>query len=475
MHPTDILGAMSMLDLSRLQFGVTTLYHFLFVPITIGTGFLVAIMQTCWVRTGNEKWLRATKFFGKLFLINFAMGVVTGLVQEFQFGMNWSDFSRFVGDIFGAPLAVEGLLAFFLESTFLGLWIFGWDRLPKKVHLATIWVAAIGTVLSAYFILAANSFMQHPTAYYYNAKLGRVQLQDFGQLLTQQTSVITFVHVLSAAFVTSGACVAGISAWLLVRGKSPDVARACLKLGCWTVLVAAVFIGYSGDAQARRMVAEQPMKMAAAEALCTTEAPASFSVFAIRFGDDCSNEKSIEIPHLLSLLATHTWDGQVQGTENLQTQYAAQYGPGNYVPNVPLSFWSFRLMIGLGMLPALFALIALWMIRKKRVPKSKWFARAALLVPFLPLAANLFGWILTEVGRQPWVVFGLLKTAQGVSPTSTVAKVTTSLVVFALLYGALAVVEFGLLRRAIILGPPETVPDPFEEDSSGERQLSITY
>jgi len=469
---------MSALDLSRWQFAITTLYHFLFVPITIGTGFLVAIMQTAWVRTGDEKWLRATKFFGKIFLINFAMGVVTGIVQEFQFGMNWSDFSRFVGDVFGAPLAIEGLLAFFLESTFLGLWIFGWDRLPKRVHLLTIWLAAIGTLLSAYFILAANSFMQHPVGYYYNETLGRVQLNDFGSLLFQETTLVTVFHTLSACFITSGALVAGISAWLLVRGKAADVARSTLKLGSVTVLLAAVALGISGDLQARLMVDEQPMKMAAAEALCETAAPASFTVFTTNPSCDGGDQGwSWEIPHVLSLLATHTWDGEVQGMNNLQASYQQEYGAGDYRPSAPIAFWSFRLMIGVGMLAALFALAALWLTRKGRTPKSKWFGRAALTVPFLPLLANLFGWILTENGRQPWVVFGLLKTEQGVSPTSTTGLVATSLIVLTVLYAILAVVEVGLIRRAMILGPPDQVADPFESrsDGSDQRALSITY
>ncbi len=470
-------SGMSALDLSRWQFGIVTVYHFLFVPITLGLSFMVAIMQTAWVRTDNEKWLKATKFFGKLFLINFAMGVVTGIVQEFQFGMNWSDFSRFVGDIFGAPLAVEGLLAFFLESTFIGLWIFGWDRLPKKVHLATIWLASIGTMLSAYFILAANSFMQHPTAYQYNPELGRVELQNFGDVLTQNTAVFAFLHVMAGAFMVSGAVVAGIAAWYLVRGRSTDMARACVKLGAWTILVASVGIAWTGDSEAKIMVQQQPMKMAAAEALYETSAPAAFSIFTVGTLDGSKPLFSIDIPHGLSLLATSTWNGEVQGINNLQAQYEQQFGPGDYKPNIPVAYWMFRLMIGVGMIASVFALWALWITRKGRQPTSKWFARAGLTIPFLPVAAMSFGWIFTEMGRQPWVVFGLLKTSQGVSPTSTPWMVWTSMITLTLLYGALAVVEFGLLRRAVIIGPPETVEDPFLEDAdaSSDRPLSISY
>nr|HPJ19867.1 cytochrome ubiquinol oxidase subunit I [Actinomycetota bacterium] len=299
---------MNALNLSQWQFAITTVYHFFFVPITIGTSFLVAGMQTAWVRTGDEKWLRATKFFGKLFLINFAMGVVTGIVQEFQFGMNWSDYSRFVGDIFGAPLAVEGLLAFFLESTFLGLWIFGWDRLPKKLHLATIWLAATGTLLSAYFILAANSFMQHPVGYVFNPETQRAEMTDFGEVLLQPLAMITFSHVITMAFMVAGLFVAGISAWLVSKKRSLDMARSTLKLGAVTAIVAFVLTGITGDMQATKMVEIQPMKMAAAEALYETAAPAPFSIFTIGTLDGSEPVFSIDIPHGLSLLATHSWD-----------------------------------------------------------------------------------------------------------------------------------------------------------------------
>ncbi|MEI6620916.1 MAG: cytochrome ubiquinol oxidase subunit I [Actinomycetes bacterium] len=476
MHPVDLV-AFDVLDVSRLQFGVTTVYHFFFVPITLGLSMMVAVMQTLWVRTNDEKWLRATKFFGKIFLINFAMGVVTGIVQEFQFGMNWSDFSRFVGDIFGAPLAIEGLLAFFLESTFLGLWIFGWDRLPKKMHLATIWLASIGTWLSAYFILAANSFMQHPVGYVFNPQTNRAELNDFASVLTQKLSVLTFGHVIAASILTAGTLVAGISAWLLVRGKSPDVARSTLKFGAWAILVGFALVAFIGDSLGVLMVDLQPMKMAAAEALFNTAAPAPFSVITLFSGDGLSAIWSLDVPHLLSLLATHTWDGQVVGVDQLQQQMTQQFGPGSYIPSVPIAFWSFRLMIGAGSIAALWAIYALFAVRKGHTPKSKWFARLAIIAIFLPLVANSFGWILTEMGRQPWVAWGLMKTENGVSPTSTSALVWTSLIVFTVLYGVLAVVEVGLVRRAVIIGPPEEVPDPFlvEADAAGDRPLSITY
>src|SRR6266542_6295862 len=279
--PAGILRSMDAIDLARWQFGITTVYHFLFVPITIGLSALVAGLHTAWYRTGNVKYRRMTQFWGKLFLINFAMGVVTGIVQEFQFGMNWSDYSRFVGDIFGAPLAIEGLLAFFLESTFLGLWIFGWDRLPKKLHLATIWLASIGTLLSAYFILAANSWMQHPVGYAVNSDRGRAELHSIWAVLSNSTTLVTFPHTITACFLTAGAFVLAISAWHLRRRHQQDVFRPSLRLGAWVVLIAGVGVLVTGDMQARIMTEQQPMKMAAAEALYNTAKPASFSVFTI--------------------------------------------------------------------------------------------------------------------------------------------------------------------------------------------------
>jgi len=454
----------NVLDLSRWQFGITTVYHFLFVPITIGLGFLVAGFETAWIRTGRERWLRLTKFYGKLFLINFALGVVTGIVQEFQFGMNWSAYSRLVGNIFGAPLAIEALLAFFLESTFLGLWIFGWDRLPPKVHAACMWIAATGTLLSAYFILAANAWMQHPVGYTYNAKTGQDNLQSFAKVMFNPAQLAGFPHVIAGCFLTAGSLVAGIALWQLLRrpGITADHATAfrhALKAGAITAIIGAVAVVITGDTQAKLFTTQyQPMKMAAAEALYHTAQPAPFSLLTIGSLNGSHPVFEITIPRVLSFLATGNWSSQVQGIDNLQQQYQAQFGPGSYVPVIPVTYWSFRLMIGMGLLAALIAIVALWTTRRGRTPAHgkrglwrKTLIAGAVTLPLLPLIGNSTGWIMTEMGRQPWLVYGQMKTSAGVSANSA-GEVLASLVIFTLLYGVLAVIEAGLMLKYIKAG-----------------------
>ena len=467
---------MNSLDLARWQFAITTVYHFLFVPITIGMAFLVAGLQTAWYRTGKLKYLRATKFFGKLFLINFAIGVVTGIVQEFQFGMNWSSYSRFVGDIFGAPLAMEGLLAFFLESTFLGLWIFGWDRLPKKLHLASIWLAATGTLLSAYFILAANSWMQHPVGYVLNAEKGRAELVDIKAVLTQKTALATFFHTIPSAAFTAGAFIAGISAYLIIKKRDAEMARSTFKMGAITMLVSFILVGVSGDLTARVMTEQQPMKMAAAEALYNSQNNAPFSLLTIGTLDGSKSVFQIGVPSMLSFMSTGNFDGVVEGVNDLEAKYDEQFGAGDYTPNIPLAYWSFRLMIGFGTIGALFALLALWQMRKGGTPTGKWFAPAMISLPFLPLLANSFGWIFTETARQPWAVFGLIKTADGVSAVVSAGAVLFTMIVFTLLYGVLAFIEVGLTLKVIKNGPAEELDyeDP-KLGGSDDKQLVMAY
>ncbi|MFE1749802.1 cytochrome ubiquinol oxidase subunit I [Streptomyces anandii] len=466
--------------LARWQFGITTVYHFLFVPLTISLAALTAGLQTAWVRTDKEKYLRATKFWGKLFLINIAMGVVTGIVQEFQFGMNWSDYSRFVGDIFGAPLAFEALIAFFFESTFIGLWIFGWDKLPKKIHLACIWMVSIGTILSAYFILAANSWMQHPVGYRINKAKGRAELTDFWAVLTQNTALSQVFHTLSAAFLTGGAFMVGIAAFHLARKKHVTTMKTSLRLGLVTVVIAGLLTAVSGDVLGKVMFKQQPMKMAAAEALWDGRKPAPFSVFAYGDVEKGHNSVAIEIPGLLSFLANDDFSSYVPGINDVNKAEQQKFGPGDYRPNIPVTFWGFRWMIGFGMASFALGLAGLWLTRKKfmlpqhlrvgedEVPHlvllrnkplgsqlTKWSWRIAVWTLAFPLIANSWGWIFTEMGRQPWVVYGVLQTRHAVSPGVTQGEVITSMTVFTLLYAILAVVEVKLLAKYVKAGPPE--------------------
>jgi cytochrome d ubiquinol oxidase subunit I len=466
---------MDALDLARWQFGIVTVYHFLFVPLTIALSVLVAVMQTAWHLTGKPKYLQMTKFWGKLFLINFAMGVVTGIVQEFQFGMNWSDYSRFVGDVFGAPLAMEAMLAFFLEATFLGLWIFGWDRLPKLVHLSCIWAAAIGTNLSAYFILAANSWMQHPVGFQINQERGRAELTSLWAVLTNSTTLAAFPHVITSAFVTAAAFVIGISAWHLARQRHQDVMRASLKLGMAVALLGGAGVALSGDAQAKIMTDQQPMKMAAAEAIYETKQPASFSIFTVGSLNGQEEIWSVRVPGLLSFLAEGSFDAKVEGINDIQAEYEQRYGRGNYRPIIPVTYWGFRFMIGFGMLTSALALLGLWLIRGRRLPASKWFWRAALWTLPFPLIANSFGWIFTEMGRQPWVVFGQLFTRDGVSPHVPTWHVVLSLGGFTTLYFVLAVVEVGLIIRYARAGPPDDEHDGAETGDDPSRPLAFAY
>ena len=467
---------MQALDLARWQFAITTVYHFLFVPITIGMSFLVAGMQTAWYRTNKVKYLRATKFFGKLFLINFAIGVVTGIVQEFQFGMNWSSYSRFVGDIFGAPLAMEGLIAFFLESTFLGLWIFGWDRLPKKIHLASIWLAATGTLLSAYFILAANAWMQHPVGYVINVEKGRAELTSIVEVLTQKTALATFFHTIPSAIFTGGAFIAAISAWLIIKKKDIEMARPTLKLGAITMIMSFIVISVTGDYTAKIMTEQQPMKMAAAEALYETTSNAPLSLLTIGTLDGTRSVFQIDVPSVLSFMATGDVDGTVKGINDLQKEYEQTYGPGDYTPNIPIAYWGFRLMIGFGALAFLFAALVLWQMRKGGLPHGRWLLPAMISMPFLPLLANSFGWIFTESARQPWAVFGLIKTEDGVSAVVSAGSVLFTMIVFTLLYGVLAFIEIGLVLKVIKNGPATELDyeDP-QLGGSDSKPLVMAY
>lgn len=436
---------MDVLDLTRLQFAVVTIYHYLFVPLSISLAGTAAGLQIAWLRTGREHYLQLTKLVGKLLIVTFAVGVVTGLVQEFQFGMGWSAFARFYGDVFGPTLAIEGMLAFFLEATFLALWYFGWDRLPRKLHAATIVIVAVGTVMSAFIILAANSFMQNPVAYSLDPVTGRAHLDDFGALLLNKVNLAAFPHTLAGAVMAGGSLLLAIGVWRL-RAGGEAAFRTLARLGAWLTLTGGALTALTGDHLGKVITEVQPMKMAAAEALYATTTGAPFSVFAL--GDPGGGEPflTLEIPRLLSILAKGDPGATVQGIDDLQAQYAAQFGPGSYIPMIPVAFWTFRLMIGIGMLAAAVAAYYLWSTRGDRRTHPL-LTRFLPLIPVLPAAANSFGWIFTETARQPWLAFGISRVADGISPGLTRGEVLVSLIGFAVVYGVLAVVWLRLVRH----------------------------
>lgn len=489
-------AALDSVMIGRWQFGITTVYHFILVPLTIGLSLLVAIMQTCWHKTGKEHWLQATRFFGKLLLINFALGVATGIVQEFQFGMNWSEYSRYVGDIFGAPLAVEALLAFFLESTFLGLWIFGWGRLSKTLHLVTIWCVAAGTTISAMWILGANSWMQHPVGAVFNPETGRAELDgpmSFFQIIASPVFLWEFAHVIASAWLVAGTFVAGLALWWMVRAQregsadataqASDVWRPIARFGLLVVLIGGLGTVTTGHFQGQLLVEEQPMKMAAAEGVCVDTEGAAFTV--AQFGSCPLGEsgeqptKFIEVPGVAAFMSHNSFTAEVQGVADIQERmvellnanedFTAKYGDASaydFRPPQMVTFWSFRFMIGLGMVAFLLAAWGLWVTRKGGVSDSKllgWFALINLPLPFL---AATFGWIFTEMGRQPWIVVPnllalqagdlsgsvLLMTDAAISPNVSAGEMLATLIGFTLLYAVLGVIWFLLMRRYALEG-----------------------
>jgi cytochrome d ubiquinol oxidase subunit I len=457
---SHLLAGASPLILARWQFGITTVFHFLFVPLTIGLAFLVAILQTAAYRTKSADYERLTRFFGKLFLINFAIGVVTGIVQEFQFGMAWSRYSTFVGNIFGAPLAIEALLAFFMESTFIGIWIFGRGRVSPKVHLASIWLVSIGTTLSAAFIVAANSWMQHPVGYKIDKATGQAVMTNFWAVMTNSTFISAYLHVMFAAVLTGAAFMLGVAAWHIRKGMSKDVFVKAARISIVVVLLSTLGTLFMGDNQARLMTTQQPMKMAAAEALYNTTEGASFSLLTIGNlnGDPVFQ---IRIPHALSIMATSQWNGKVEGINQIQAAQVKKFGAGSYIPVLWVTYWSFRI----------------WLMRKPgRLERSTWYLHFAAWMILAPFLANTFGWIFTEMGRQPWVVYGLMLTKSGVSPFGT-GYVATSLIGFTALYSFLAVVEMSLMwtvaRRDLPQLEPEGEGPP--EAPSSDRPLELVY
>jgi cytochrome d ubiquinol oxidase subunit I len=464
---------MSNLDLARMQFAMTSIYHFLFVPLTIGLSFLTAILQTRWHRTGDPELRRLTKFFGHLLLINVAIGVVTGLVQEFQFGMNWSAYSRFVGDVFGAPLAMEGLAAFFLESTFLGLWLFGWDRLPKRIHLACIWMVAVGSALSALFIIAANSWMQNPVGFANTGPDGRPELNDISAVFLNPVFLLAYPHVLLASAVTGSVFMLGVAGYHLRNGNKRFLTAAKTAL---VVLIPTILLNMAvGSELGVVETTYQPMKIAASEAQWETCQPCSFSVFQVGGGnDDQDPTKIIEIPYLLSFLATNSFTGAVVGLNDLQTEYEQKHGPGYYIPNVFVQYWSMRVMAYTASAVAALALLGGFLWWRRKLADARWFWGLAVIAGVTPYLINTAGWMLTENGRQPWIVQGLMLTEDGVSPSVSTTELWISIIVFALVYLIVGVVWLTLMIKAAKKGLPDE-PDDADESEHSDSAPALTY
>ncbi len=462
------------LTLARWQFATTTLYHFVFVPLTLGLAPVIAYMQTKWYRTRDESWLRLTKFFGTLLLINFAIGAATGLLQEFQFGMNWSSYSQFVGDVFGSTLALEGLIAFMLESTFIGIWVFGWGRLSERMHLASIWLVVAGTWLSTAFILMANSWMQNPVGYSIDATTGQARMVDLWAVLTNPIAIWAVAHTLLASLMLAAFVLLGIGCWHILKGRNVDLFRPVVKLGLIIAIPMTALTLLVGSQFGVALTGPQPMKIAAAEALWNSEQPASFSLFQVGgfSADDPTPSFALEIPYLLSFLATNTFTGKVEGMNQVQASAQAKYGPGNYVPDVKLAYWTMRGMAYIGSLSMMIALLGGFLYWRGTLERSRWFLKVAVAGISLPFITSLIGWVFTETARQPWVAYGLLKTADGLSQSVGSGEIIASLTAFMLLYIVIGITAFVLLRRYAILDPPPALPDEEEEESKSELVMS---
>ena len=449
---------MEELILARIQFASTTIFHFIFVPLSIGLAFLVAVMQTMYVVKKKEIYKKMTQFWGTFFLINFAVGVVTGIIQEFQFGMNWSEYSRFMGDVFGAPLAIEALLAFFIESTFIGLWIFGWDKLNKKLHLACIWLVSFATALSAFWILSANSFMQNPVGYV--LQNGRAETNDFLAIITNPKLLVAFPHTIFASLATGAFFIAGVSAFNFLKKRDLDFFKRSMKIALIVGLISTVGVAFSGHSQSTYLVEAQPMKMAAAEGLYEDSGdPAAWTVWANIDTENKEVSGAFEIPYMLSFLSYGEFSGKVEGMNTLQAQYEEQYGEGNYIPPVKTTFWSFRIMVAAGSAMILLSLLGLFYSRRRTIENKSLYLKLMVGAISLPFIANTFGWIMSEMGRQPWIVQGLMQTSTAVSPNVSAGSILFSLITFSTVYALLAVAMVFLFVKTIKQGPNEKPKD----------------
>ena len=448
--------------LSRWQFAITTIFHFFFVPITLGLSLFIALLETKYVRSGEEIYKKMTIFWGKIFLINFAIGIVTGIVQEFHFGLNWSEYSRFMGDIFGVPLAIEALMAFFLESTFIGVWIFGWDKLSKRAHATVAWLVAIGGNLSALWILMANSFMQNPLGYV--IRNGRAEMADFWAIFGNPKLWYQFPHVITAGIATCGFLIMAISAWHLLQKKEStrDFFMKSFRWAAGFALVGSILVGVVGHQQGQWLAEAKPLKVASMEGHWETEQPASFSVFAVVDQENEENSWEIKIPKFLSLMLFNDLESEFKGIRDLHEEAIAKYGPGYYIPPVTIIYWSFRAMVGLGLLMILISFFAvLWSRSNHFVEKRSWFIKILIPAGLLPTLAITTGWLHTEIGRWPWIVYGLQTIEDAVSPNITVGNIIFSMASFLILYGILAVVGVSLMLKY-------GKSDPAEMEGKGE-------
>ncbi|HUN27273.1 MAG TPA: cytochrome ubiquinol oxidase subunit I [Steroidobacteraceae bacterium] len=516
------MSGLAVVNLSRLQFALTALYHFLFVPLTLGLSMNLVIMEAVYVMTGREIWKQMTKFWGLLFGINFAMGVATGITMEFQFGTNWAYYSHYVGDIFGAPLAIEGLMAFFLESTFVGLFFFGWDRLSKIGHLIATALVALGSSLSALWILIANAWMQNPVGAEFNYQTMRMELKSFTAVLLNPVAQSKFVHTVAAGYVVGSVFVLSVSAWYLLNGRNVALAKRSLAVAASFGLACALSVVVLGDESGYVASANQKMKIAAIEAEWRTEpAPAAFTLFGLPDVKDRTTHAAVRVPWLLGLIATRSSDEPVLGIDDLVERARARIASGliayaalervrsepsdaaarlrleahqadlgygllllrqlkdpsaatpadidraawSTVPNVPVLFWCFRIMVALGLyFIALFA-VAFYLASRHRFERNRWFLRLAMWSLPLPWIAAELGWVVAEYGRQPWAIDGVLPTFLGASPIPA-ARVLASLAGFVVFYTALAIVDVFLMARTVRMGPqglgywPQRLPQP---------------
>ncbi len=434
---------MDVVTLSRLQFAATSAFHFIFVPLTLGLSILTAYMETRYLVTNNDIYLKMTKFWGKLFLINFALGVVTGITMEFQFGMNWAEYSRYVGDIFGAPLAIEATVAFFLESVFIGVWIFGWNKVSKKIHALSIWLVAIATNLSGLWILLANGWMQHPVGYV--LRNGRAEMVDFMALVTNPYGLIKFGHQILSGYTVAAFFVMGISAWHLLRKNETEFFKTSFRMAAVFGLVSTVLVAVIGDAHAVEVAKTQPSKFAAMESVWETRRGVGLNLLLMPDPtNECNSVEEICIPKGVSLLAFHSPDAEIKGLKDI---------PKDERPSVLPVFFSFRAMVGLGTLFILVSMVAVFLSRRDLLEKYPLFLKMLVLIIPLPYLANQLGWIVAEMGRQPWIVYGVLKTSDAVSKSVSISQVMGSLIGFVLLYGFLGVIDIYLLVKFARKGP----------------------